>query len=247
MPETFLQIHTPQDDLLKVYSLGAKIEVALGGVPILGSFQRGDGKFGITHPCTPIFGPDRKNIYGLSQHGNMRGEECSVRQEENDMRVSYMVTDQGYPAGMKVEQKMSIENGRFIFQMTHTNTGNKEAAVNAGEHCYFDAPLGFEGTRINGLDISPMIKDNFDGISIDLDEKNLIKIPGKPTYELLQKGFRKAVVWVGKNPESKQIDANYICIEPVEDDPFGDFFGSPESMIVPGESRIVRFTLKIQK
>lgn len=87
------------------------------------------------------------------------------------------------------------------------------------------------------------IEDNFDGITINLKETNSIKIPGKPEYVLKQQGFKKAVVWVGKNPETKEIDQTYVCIEPVEEDPFGDFFGSEGSLIMPGESRVVLLKL----
>jgi hypothetical protein len=42
------------------------------------------------------------------------------------------------------------------------------------------------------------------------------------------------MIWVGKNPETKEIDRSYVCIEPVENDPTGDFFGSTESMLERG-------------
>ena len=247
MSDTSLEIKTPQNDLLRVNSLGAKIEVSLGGIPLLGSFSRGDGKVGVTHPCTPIFGPDRKSLYGLSQHGKMRSEVCIVTNTKDGFAVSHDITDPGYPAGMKVVQMMSMSDDVFTFEMTHTSTGDKEAAVNAGEHCYFDAPEGYIGTKINGQDVTKLIEDNYDGIAIDLEEKNVIKIPGKPEFELSQQGLKKAVVWVGKNPETKTIDQTYVCIEPVEDDPFGNFFGSPESMIPSGKSRTVRFSLRINE
>jgi galactose mutarotase-like enzyme len=247
MADTAYELKAIPGDLLRIHSLGAKVELVLQNETILGSFVRGDGKNGTTHPCTPIFGPDRRKLYGLSQHGKMRGEECSVREEGNEIIISHLITDTGYPEGMKVEQRMSMANGEFTFQMTHNNTGDKEAAVNVGEHCYFDAPEGFAGATINGKDITELITNNYDGIAIELLEKNKIQIPGKPIYELSQRGLSKAVVWVGKNPDTKEIDKNYICIEPVEEDPFGDFFGSSESLISPGERRSVAFRLRISE
>lgn len=231
-------------NLLTVDSNGAKITVALGGVIVLGSYTRGDGKQGVTHPCTPIFGPDRNNLYGLKQHGSMRNEECLVNQVDDHYIVSHIITDPGYPSGVKVEQVMSVKDGMFTFEMTHTNTGVQPAPVNSGEHCYFDAPQGFVGTVVNGKDITDLIKNNYDGFAIDLQAQNSIQIPGKPEYILEQQGFKKAVVWVGKNPDTQEIDKNYICIEPVEDDPFGEFFGSPPSLISPKDQKVAKFSLR---
>lgn len=245
MSDTVIEMNGAHNGLLRVRSIGAKIEVSLRSIPLLGLFTRGDRKMGITHPCTPIFGPDRKNLYGLSQHGMMRNEVCQVKQEGNEIVVSHEIRDPGYPNGMRVEQRMQITDEIFSFVMTHTNRGEIEAAVNAGEHCYFDAPQGYRGTTINDQDITKLIEENYDGIAIDLKETNSIKIPGKPEYVLEQEGFQKAVVWVGKNPETKVIDQTYVCIEPVEDDPFGDFFGSPSSLITPRTSRSCRFSLQI--
>jgi galactose mutarotase-like enzyme len=241
-----LEIEDEEGDVLRVYSLGAKIELSLKGVSVLGLFARGDGKQGVTHPCTPIFGPDRKNRYGLKQHGNMRNEKTKLQKLEDSIIVSHTITDEGYPAGMLVKQIMSVEDGAFSFVMIHTNTGNTKAAVNSGEHCYFDAPQGFAGTKINGEDVTHLIENNWDGIAIPLKETNVIEIPGKPTIELSQNGFNKAMLWVGKNPETKAIDQSYICIEPVEENPAGDYFGSKQSFLLPGQSRSVMFGLKIK-
>ncbi len=243
MNEKFFQIITDTNNELEVYEQGAKTFLTLSGNIILGDFIRGDGKHGITHPCTPIFGPDRKNIYGLNQHGNMRNEKCDVEEQNNQIVITHNLTDEGFPKGLFIKQKMKIEDGVYYFEMTHTNNGEETAALNTGEHCYFDAPQGFRGTIINGKDISELIENNYDGIAIDLLERNIIQIPGKPEYTLDQLGFKKAVVWVGKNPQTKEIDQTYVCIEPVEQDPFGDYFGSPESLLTPGQSRTCTFSL----
>jgi galactose mutarotase-like enzyme len=240
------EMQTATGDMLRVNPEGAKVEVTLAGTHILETLTRGDGKQGATHPCTPIFGPDRKHLYGLKQHGNMRNELCDVTQDVDGVHVLHTITDSGYPKGIQVQQIMNVANGAFHFTMTHANAGVEAIAVNAGEHCYFAAPQGFAGTTVNGVDITAFIKDNYDGIAIDLKETNSIKISGKPAYTLKQEGLKKAVVWVGKNPETKEIDQTYICIEPVEDDPFGDFFGSPASLLAPGKNRSFTFTLRIQ-
>ncbi len=243
--KNIITLSTPTKDQLLVDPSGAKINLTLKGTLIFGSFNRGDGKIGMTHPCTPIFGPDGKNIYGLKQHGNMRNEDCEVLEVEDSVIVTHTISDEGYPRGMKVKQIMHIKDGSFSCAVVHTNAGDEKAAVNSGEHCYFDAPQGYEGTTINGRDITSLIENNWDGIAIDLQENNTIQIPGKPEINLTQNGLQKAMVWVGKNPESKEIDKTYICIEPVERDPNSDFFGSEESMIYPGKSRSIMFRLQI--
>lgn len=239
----FIEIETADHDTLRVASNGAKITLSLQGTSILGSFARGDGKNGITHPCTPVFGPDRNNLYGLKQHGNMRNETIDIKQVAENIIVTHTLHDEGYPEGMSVKQIMGVEDGVFSMVMIHTNMGTTDAAVNAGEHCYFEAPEGYEGTKINGEDITSLIKDNWDGIPVRLEDENTIEIPGKPKMTLTQNGFAYAMVWVGKNPDSKALDQTYICIEPVEGDPTGDFFGSDESMIKAGQSRSAMFSL----
>lgn len=240
----FIELTNDEGDLLRVFSSGAKITLNLRGHLILGAFERGDGKNGVTHPCTPIFGPDKNNLYGLKQHGNMRNEICDVKQIADNTIVSHTISDAGYPDGMMVKQVMGIEEGVFSLVMIHTNTGKVKAAVNTGEHCYFAAPQGYKGTMINGVDVTSLIEENWDGKAVELKETNTIQIPGKPAIELTQNGFNKAMIWVGKNPESKEIDGTYVCIEPVEENPAGSYFGSKQSYILPGQSKSVMFSLK---
>lgn len=245
MKSDFVESKNTKGDVLWVSPHGAKIELKLGGIDILGSFARGDGKQGVTHPCTPIFGPDRNELYRLKQHGNMRNELIDVKQIADNIIVTHRITDIGYPEGMLVKQVMGIEDGVFSLVMIHTNTGKTKSALNIGEHCYFDAPQGYKGTKVNGVDITSLIEENWDGKAIELKDLNIIEIPGKPVIELTQNGFHKAMIWVGKNPDSKEIDKTYVCIEPVEENPAGTYFGSKQSYLLPGQSRSGMFSLKI--
>ncbi|MGI8420424.1 MAG: hypothetical protein ACR2LN_07350 [Candidatus Levyibacteriota bacterium] len=233
------------DDVLRVESLGAKVSLTLKGIPLLGSFTRGDGKTGITHPCTPVFGPDRKNLYGLKQHGNMRNEPVSLQHVADNVIVSHALADPGYPKGVVVKQIMGVEDGSFSLVMIHTNNGTEEVALNAGEHCYFVAPQGYKGTEINGKDISSLIDEHYDGFAIELEETNKIQIPGQPELVLRQNGFHYAMLWVGKNPDTKEIDQTYVCIEPVEGDPTSNFFGSTASKLLSGQSRSAMFSISL--
>lgn len=236
-----IEIRSPQGDSLTVNPLGARINLNLGSSSILTSVTRGDGKLGETHPCTPIFGPDKNNLYGLSQHGNMRNEICDVTTVGDTVVVNHDITDSPdrYPQGVRVEQRLNVENGTFTLHMTHTNDGETEAPVNGGEHCYFAAPQGYRGTLINGKDIASLIEAD---TTIPLEASNTIEIPGLPKLTLTQEGFRFAMLWVGRNTQG-QADGDYVCIEPVEGNPMGEYFGSPESMIQPGSSRSAQFSI----
>lgn len=241
-----IEAFTNKGDFLDINPAGAKLTLKLGGNLILTSVLRGDGKQGITHPCSPIFGPDVNSVYGIAQHGNMRNELNEVNKgNQNEINITHEVTDEGYPKGMKVTQTIKLTEGGFSLSMTHRNTGNKAAAVNSGEHCYFDAPEGYTGTQVNNEDITELIEKNPRGTAIDLRNENTIKIPGKPELILKQKGFGKAMVWVGSDTEGKKYDQNYVCIEPMEQDP--KFFGKEESLIQPGGERTAYFSLELKK
>lgn len=241
-------LSTAHGDSFQVDSQGARIELVLSGIPILTKVTRGDGKVGSTHPCTPVFGPDRNNLFGLAQHGQMRNDECVVSSPlPSEIYIMHILTDPNYPHGMEHTQHLKLEQGVFSLAMTHHNTGEQPMPVNAGVHCYFHAPQGFRGTKVNGQDISDLIVSNINGIPIDLLGENTIEIPGQPVMTLSQHGFQKAMVWVGRNPQTGAIDQDYVCIEPVEGDPNADFFGSPASMIEPGRLRSATFTLTLQQ
>ena len=237
-----IEVRSSQGDSLKVTPLGARIDLTLGNTPILTSVTRGDGKLGETHPCAPIFGPDKNNLYGLSQHGNMRNELCDVETVGDDtVVVAHSITDSPgrYPQGVRVEQRLHVENGKFTLNMTHTNNGETEAPVNGGEHCYFAAPQGYRGTLINGKDVTALIEAD---TAIPLEASNVIRIPGLPELVLAQEGFHFAMLWVGRNAQG-EVDGNYVCIEPVEGDPLGSYFGSSESMIPAHASRTAKLSI----
>jgi galactose mutarotase-like enzyme len=241
-----IEIRSSQGDSLIINPLGGKVKLELGNVLILTSVVRGDGKTGETHPCTPIFGPDKKNLYGLIQHGKTRTEQLEVKKDsENGAIVTHNITDSPdrYPSGVRVEQQLSIKDGRFDFKMTHTNGGTIPAPVNSGEHLYFAAPQGYKGVSLNGKDITALIEAD---TAIPLEAATIIEIPGLPKLRLNQKGFNYVMLWVGKNAEGVR-DGNYVCIEPVEGNPSDSYFGSLESIIKPGNSRTATFTISVEK
>jgi len=224
---------------MKINSLGAKIEeLNLGGQKILFNGLRGDGKVGITHPCTPNFGKDTTN-YGLPQHGPMRNSDCKVLiDEENHKKLEYGIIHEKYPVGMNVIQDFLLPDEKFTLETVHTNNSELDLPLNFGEHCYFDAPEGWDGVEVNGVDITNLVKTNG---TIKLSQKNTIKIPGKKEIILEQVGLDFAVVWCYQNPDTKEFDKNYVCIEPLMRPV--DSFGKPESILKKGE--VFKTVLKI--
>lgn len=225
--------------MMKINLLGAKIEeLNLDGQKILFNGLRGDGKVGVTHPCTPNFGKDSTD-YGLPQHGPMRNSECKILiDEENHKKFEYDIIHEKYPAGMNATQEFLLSDDKFTLETIHTNNSGSDLPLNFGEHCYFDAPAGWDGVEVNGVDITDLVKTNG---TIKLLDKNIIKIPGKKEIVLEQEGLDFAVVWTYQNPDTKEFDKNYVCIEPLMRPV--DIFGKPESMLKKNE--VSKAVLKI--
>jgi galactose mutarotase-like enzyme len=239
-----LEIRTAQGDALSVNPLGATITLDLLGTPILTAVTRSDGKQGITHPCSPIFGPDVNGIYGLSQHGQMRISPTRVaKTADREITVLHNVTDAGFPIGIGVKQVLTLENSTFKLSYTHHNGGSQPAFVNGAEHCYFAAPQGHNGSTLNGQDVTTLMGESDSGVVVDLKPTNSIRIPGLPPLELVQQGFRTAALWVRKTDGGR--DRDYLCIEPVEYDPI--LFGSPPTKIDPGASRTATFHISLER
>ena len=237
---------TQKSSKLTVEHTGARKILELNGEKILTKITRGDGKTGSTHPCTPIFGPDRNNLYVLNQHGDTRNQPTKVtKTSDNQITITHQINDQGYPSGVTIEQILTLSHCELILKTNHSNSGQKPTFLNYGEHCYFDAPKGFQGTKLNNQDLTDMIKNHKDGVPLPLKPKNTITIPGKPTITLTQKNMNHCMIWVGTSPDLRTKDSNYICIEPVEHNPNSDFFGSADSQIKPSQNRMVEFSIRL--
>jgi galactose mutarotase-like enzyme len=219
---------------LVMESHGAVIaELTLGGQRILADAKRADGKRGVTHPCTPIFGPETTTHFGLPQHGPMRTSETTMQKTSDTVIVEYHIDCGTYPKGMYVKQTAHLTQDTLTLTTTHANAGDEPMPVNFGEHLYWDTPDGWEGAEVNGQIVAELAKAT--GV-IDLQEKNTIELPGKKPVHITQLGLQKAVCWAAGSSE-KGFDSTYICIEPVEANPQENAFGSPSSMIAPGTHR----------
>lgn len=221
---------------LKIDTLGAKIEsLVLDGYKILSVVLRGDSKFGASHPCSPIFGPETETHYGLSQHGPVRNQEWQVvTRTKTELVLTCSVTEQNYDFTVTVRQEFGLEPNRLRINTEHTNLDSRPAPVNFAEHFYWNTPKGWDDLRVNGQNIGDLPKET--GM-IELKEKNKIEIPGLPEIELIQSGMPLAVLWAYQNPDSKHYDSHYVCLEPAEGPIRSNWFGSAASMIGPGHSR----------
>lgn len=215
---------------------GMKVDgLTIHGHAILTAAVRGDGKRGATHPCSPLFGPERNTSFGLSQHGPVRNTlASSMRMDDGSAELYTHVNEHEYPSGLIIRQLFKLEADTFSITTIHENTGRTPVPVNFGEHFYWNAPDGWDGVMLNGENVTDLVKKNG---TAPLTTVNTISIPGQPEIRLEQQGMPCAVLWAYRNPETESYDHQYVCIEPAERDPASDFFGTQESMIAPGKTR----------
>lgn len=217
--------------------MGARLEeLRFHNTLFLSSSVRGDGKVGSTHPCSPIFGPETNTSYGLPQHGPVRNMLFTVMDEDDhSVTLSGDIVHGAYPKGITFTQKLSLTPDVFTIKTAHTNHSKEHIPVNFGEHYYWNTPKGWNGVKVNGKDVTELVKTT--GI-VKLNIHNTVEIPGQPLVHLEQKGLHYAVLWSYKNPSSGKFDTNYVCIEPVEGNPMDSYFGSKPSQIEPHTERL---------
>lgn len=196
------------------------------GILILGSFQRIDGKMGNTHVCIPNFYNEGVEKYGLPSHGPFRNATWVLEsQTENLLDINCKIDD------LDVHQIFSFNNEFFSQKITVENVGEKEKPVNVAVHNYWSSELGWQGSTLNGFELSLGIKQND---FINLEQLNNIDIPGKPLIKWQLDKFNYAKLWTGflQEGDNKIFDNEYVCIEPVMEKG-EEFFGSEESMLLP--------------
>ncbi len=228
---------------------GARIErmsLNLGSesrkLTLLGQAQRQDGTLAFTHPCLPNFGPDTANL-DLPQHGPARNDRWTLVEEgDNKLVISYEVRDTGqYLNGLKATQAFSLKDGVFELITTLANEGQEALPANFGEHFYWPViyrqKSGWKGLSINGVNVTEQVKQNS---VIKLQDKNIIQFPHLEGREVIleQEGLLYAVLWTDGS-------THWVCIEPAEGDPKEGFFGSPESLIPPGQSRETKIRISL--
>jgi len=225
-----------KDNLFEINTHGGRINcLLLKGAKIFFHGLRGDRKIGSTHPCSPNFGKDPTNS-GLPQHGPIRESDLIIKNQTTEsIELEKEIIHPSYPQGVIFNQRISLQNNGLSIITTHTNNNAKPVPVNFGEHCYWAAPDGCQGIRINKSDVTESVKANK---TIMLLASNIIEIPGQPAITLEQTGLNYAVLWSYQNPETKEFDNSYVCIEPLQRSV--ETFGKEESMIQSGKSSITQ-------
>jgi galactose mutarotase-like enzyme len=182
---------------------------------ILGTFSRIDGKIGNTHLCCPNFANEGVEKYGLPFHGPSRNDEWKVsEQSENSLTIFYEMKKIGsYPGLLRLEQKYKLEEC-FKQTILIKNLTEDKIPVNLGIHNYFECKFGWQGIKMNGIDLSEIVKASG---YVKLNNVNKIEIPGKKNINWKQTGFKYAKLWTGFKEENgkKVFDKDYVCIEPV--------------------------------
>ncbi len=247
-----IEIIGPENSL-RIDPLGAKISfLKLNGEVVLTSVKRGDGKRGVTHPCTPNFGLlEEAKRMGLPQHGPSRNAVWQVTPKDFSQPSGDKITRSlsldipatgTYPDGLNVRQEFELAAGKFTLTTTHTNNGERNMPVLFGEHFYFNVLYSptWEGLKVNEEDVTELVRANG---RVNLKPENMIELPGKPPIKMCQQGLSVAVLWTGGTGGS--LDKHYVCIEPVEMAP--NQFGAPESIINPGRSRTNFVSLEVLK
>lgn len=234
---------------LKFKPYGSRFSLVLNGAEILTTVVRGGNpnKLGESHPCSPNFDQDTASL-GLPNHGTMRNVPVTeiLVDTPDTIRTRLLIAGGNYPMGVVVEQNYRLTEGYLEITTSHRNEGNIPAPVNYGDHLYFNAPEGNQGVLMgsnkNRVNLSEAIRS--DSI-LPFEHEKLLDIPGLPRLLLAAFGRRIINPWVDINDQGA-FDQNYFCASLAEGDfrpkllgnrTVPGFFGTPKSMIKPGEVR----------
>jgi len=233
---------------------GGRLEsLVLNGQELLFSGTRIDGGTGSTHLCSPNFGPDKVG-FGLPNHGPGRDKKTKwtvIKDEPEHVIQSYVigsgeVSAGNYPSGMEIIQDYKLVDGGLKIITTHTNNGDTEAPVNSAMHFYWATLLGlgegdkgWEGVKVNGIDVSDKIKED---TALPWKDENIIEIPGRSPILVKQKGLPYFQCWTAE--KDGEFDRKFAALEPAEGPE--KRFGTPESMIKPGDSRTTEIFVQVQ-
>ena len=203
---------------------------------ILGTFERIDGKKGNTHICTPNFANEGVEKFGFIFHGPFRNAEWNlVSSKENSLEIKCeidgLLVRQKFLVGEEFEQIIEIKNNSL-----------EKRRVNVAMHNYWDMGFGWQGTRLNGVDISGGFKTNPE---IKLEDKNILEFPNKKPITWKVENFKLAKLWTAfkKEKGEKVYDQKYVCIEPEME--FEGFVETNESWMEIGEEIKLKQTLFI--
>lgn len=231
---------------MRINPQGGRLEsLVLNGQQLVYSGPRIDGGYGSTHLCSPNFGPDNKG-YGLPDHGPWRKKKLKeLKNEPDHVILSDDIEGGSYPSGMNVTQEFRLVDGGLKIVTTHTNNGKEPAPENSAMHFYWATLMGigagdqgWEGVKVNGQDVSDIVKAD---TSMPWEDENIIEMPGRPSILVKQKGLPYFQGWTAE--KDGEFDHKFAALEPTEGPE--ERFGTPESMIAPGESRKTELFIQV--
>jgi hypothetical protein len=221
-------------NIVKIENKGWLLEIDLDGgrifnlikdnQKILGTFERIDGKKGNTHICVPNFANEGVEKFGFIFHGPFRNNEWQViKQTQNSLEIVCEID------GLKVIQKFEINNG-FEQIIEIKNNSDEKKRVNVAVHNYWDTEFGWQGTKLNGIDISEGFKASPE---VELKTENLLEFPDKLPIVWKVENFKLTKLWTGfkEENEEKIYDQKYVCLEPEME--FEGFVEIEESWLYP--------------
>lgn len=186
---------------------GRIVSLLKGSQKILGTFERIDGKQGNTHVCIPNFAGEGVESFGFIFHGPFRNAEWSlVSQNENTLEIKCEID------GLEVRQIFSISEW-FEQNIVVKNISEENKRVNVAVHNYWDTEFGWQGTKLNGVDITDGFKTSPE---VNLKSENILEFPGKLPIIWRVDNFKLTKLWTGFKEEGgeKIYDQKYVCLEP---------------------------------
>ena len=187
---------------------GRIVNLAKDSQGILGTFERIDGKIGNTHICVPNFASEGVEKFGFVFHGPFRNSQWEKLNQINESLEIRCQID-----GLEVKQKFELGE-KFSHKITVVNNNSSKQRVNVAVHNYWKTKNGWQGTKLNGVDISQGFMTNPE---IDLKQENKIEFPGQKPIIWQVNNFKIVKLWTAFKEENgeKVYDQKYVCLEPV--------------------------------
>ena len=234
-------------NIIKIENNGWKLEIDLDGgrivsiekeeQKILGTFERIDGKSGNTHICTPNFAAEGVEEFGFVFHGPFRNTVWEVIGKSNTALEIQCEVD-----GLLVKQFFRLTDS-FSQDIEVLNNSNEKKRVNVAMHNYWDTEFGWQGTKLNGVDITQGVKTNPE---VELKELNTLEIIGKKIIFWKVENFKLAKLWTGVKEENgvKSYDRKYVCIEPEME--FEGFVTTDKSWLESGKGISLNQSIRVE-
>lgn len=215
-------------------------DLKFDNIPVLGTYNRVDGKMGNTHICAPSFDKEGKEKYNLPFHGYARTLMWnSVHQSANTIEIKTVTSaTPEYQAQLELTQRFTLDK-TFKHDIEIRHIDGQEVPMNIGVHYYWDTPQGWHPSTLNDQPLMPYISSNG---YLDLTQKNTIVFP-HATYEMAVRGLHTVALWTAFNTVAHLYNNEFCCIEPIIKWP--GYFGKPESFIKPRET--VSVSVELQK